>query len=240
MQIQPEEGLSVPGFVFEFSTAINHGANLFGNPLAAGDHAFSPSSFATKLFSVGVVLEGYHGISQLNANNNSAQTTGSSSPTTPSFAFLDSKGLSATPYVYLIPVGEDIMRSPPLADTSTLRSWRVNDVTIPLPFNLGESQFSDTGLWQSSDLLSEDFFSIRKHQAFRAVDSELAFDHLGQLVPTGYTNSRLIGRSVWNNKWKLVIPGYSLLADPDEGMSRFIDTVKDVKLHFVTYSYSGN
>ena len=55
-----------------------------------------------------------------------------------------------------------------------------------------------------------------------------------------YTNSRLIGRSVWNSQWKIVIPGTSLLNDPNDGLDRFIRTVKDVKLYFQTYSYSGN
>jgi hypothetical protein len=45
---------------------------------------------------------------------------------------------------------------------------------------------------------------------------------------------------VWNSKWKLVIPGHKLLGDPDEGLDRFIETVKDIKLHLVTYSYAGN
>ena len=49
-----------------------------------------------------------------------------------------------------------------------------------------------------------------------------------------------MGRSVWNSQWKLVIPADSLLADPKEGLSRFIQTVKDIKLNFTTYSYSGN
>ena len=62
----------------------------------------------------------------------------------------------------------------------------------------------------------------------------------GSLLPSFYTNSRLIGRSVWNSKWKIVIPGKMLLNDPEEGMERFIRTVKDIKLHFETYSYSGN
>ena len=62
----------------------------------------------------------------------------------------------------------------------------------------------------------------------------------GSLRPSQYTNRRLIGRSVWNTQWKVVIPGYTLLNDPNEGLDRFIRTVKDVKLHFVTYSFSGN
>jgi hypothetical protein len=50
----------------------------------------------------------------------------------------------------------------------------------------------------------------------------------------------LIGRSVWNSQWKLVIPGQTLLNNPSEGLDRFIQSVKDVKLHIVSYSYSGN
>jgi len=60
------------------------------------------------------------------------------------------------------------------------------------------------------------------------------------LSPSQFTNTRLIGRSVWNTRWKLVIPGYKLLHDPNEGLDRFVNTVKDIKLHYVTYSYSGN
>ena len=51
---------------------------------------------------------------------------------------------------------------------------------------------------------------------------------------------RLIGRSVWNSKWKLIIPGKTLLADPNQGLARFINSVKDIHLYFITYSYSGN
>jgi hypothetical protein len=45
---------------------------------------------------------------------------------------------------------------------------------------------------------------------------------------------------VWNSQWKLVIPADSLLADPKEGMTRLMQTLTDIKLHFTTYSYSGN
>ena len=79
--------------------------------------------------------------------------------------------MAATPYVYLIPVGEDYMRTPPLGDTSQVRNWRVSDVSVPLPFNIGASDFSATRYWQSSESLSEDLFAIRKHQAFRAVST---------------------------------------------------------------------
>ena len=62
----------------------------------------------------------------------------------------------------------------------------------------------------------------------------------GQFQQSQFTNRRLIGRSAWNSGWKLIIPGRTLLHDPNEGLDRFIQTVRDIKLRFVTYSYAGN
>jgi len=121
----------------------------------------------------------------------------------------------------------------------------VDDVTIPLPFNIGASEFSSKALYQSSDSLSEPLFGVRKHASFRPVSTTAAFSsaiygNTGSLQRSQFTNTRLIGRSVWNSKWKLVVPGTKLLHDPNEGVRRFIDSVTDIKLHLVTYSYSGN
>jgi hypothetical protein len=245
LQIDPGDGQAVPGIVLEFTTTIADGYNLFGRLLAAGDHAFSPSSFATKIFGVGVALEGYLGMDAPSANASTINYAGGTSPSDPSLSYLDPNALSATPYVYLIPVGVDSMRSPPLGDPSVVRQWSVADMAVPLPFNLGGSDFSSAPLWQSSASLTEPLFAIRKHQAFRPVSSAAYFDNSiytvsGGLQRSQYTNNRLIGRSVWNSKWKLVIPGKTLLNDPNEGLERFIHTVKDVKLRLVTYSYSGN
>ena len=77
--------------------------------------------------------------------------------------------MSATPYIYLVPAGVDAMRSPPLGDLGTVRTWAVDDQAIPLPFNIGETDFSTNNAFLSGDSLSEDPFAIRKHQAFRAV-----------------------------------------------------------------------
>lgn len=245
LQIDPGNGLPVPGIILEFSTTIENGYNLFGLPAAAGDHGFSPASFATKIFAAGIALEGYQGMDTPVANSSATGGAGGTSPPDPTVSFLDPNALFATPYIYLIPVGVDSMRSPPLGDTSTVRTWSVDDVTIPLPFNLGASDFSTKQLWQSGDSLTEQLFSTRKHQPFRPVPTAAAFSSgiytgSGGLQRSQFTNSRLIGRSVWNSKWKIVIPGQTLLNNPDEGLDRFIRTVKDVKLHFVTYSYSGN
>ena len=244
LQIDPGNGLPVPGIVLDFSTVIANGLNLFGESLAAGDHDFSPSKFATKIFAAGVAFEGYRGMDNPSANSGAVNSAGGSSPSEPSVTFLDSQSLAATPDIYLIPVGVDSMRSPPLGDTSAIRTWNVDDVTIPLPFNIGGSDFSTKQLWQSSESLSEQLFSVRKHQSFRPVSSASVFSqniYFGSALSySQYTNRRLIGRSIWNSKWKLVIPGYELLNNPNEGLDRFIQTVKDVRLHFVTYSYSGN
>jgi hypothetical protein len=239
MQIDSGDGLPVPGIIIEFSTNITDNKNFMGRDLAAGDHAFSPTSFATKIFSSGIVLPGYQGMDDPSLY--SGATQGSTSPNDPDLAYLEPDALSATPYIYLIPVGQDIMRTPPLGDKSVLRGWSVQDVTIPLPFNIGASENSSKAFYNSRDSLTEPLFDIRKHQAFRPVSSELVYAHdNGRLLPSEFTNSRLIGRSVWNTRWKIVIPGRTLLNDAGEGLDRFIDTVEDIKLHLETYSYSGN
>ena len=231
MQLANDNGLPVPGIVLEFQTTIADGFNLFGKQLASGDHAFSPTSYANKILGVGVILEGYEGMDY-------TEPTGG--PTVLP-VLLNPKGLSATPYVYLIPCGLDAMRSPPLGDQSVIRVWDVQDATIPMPFNIGASEFETKPMWQTSDSLSEQLFNVRKHQAFRAVDNVSFFrGGAASEPPNPFTNNRLIGRSVWNSKWKLVIPGKTLLDDPQEGLDLFINTVKDIKIHFETYSYSGN
>ena len=238
LQIDNGSGQAVPGIVLSFSTTITDGQNLFGQILGPGDHNFSSSSFATKIFALGVNLDGYVGMDNPISNSGA----GGTSPSDPT---LDPNGLAATPYVYLIPCGSDSMRSPPLGDTSTIRTWNVDDVAIPLPYNIGASSFSDAPFYQAANSLTEPLYAIRKQQAFRPVSSLEAFNTsiygaTGSLQPSQYTNQRLIGRSVWNTQWKLVIPGKNLLADPNQGLARFINSVKDIHLNFVTYSYSGN
>ncbi|HMO64527.1 MAG TPA: hypothetical protein PKE47_04770, partial [Verrucomicrobiota bacterium] len=97
MQIGVDQRLPVPGLILSFSTTIADGLNLFGLPLAAGDHAFSPSSFATKVFGVGVVLEGYRGMAGPAANESGVTAGGGAAPADPSSPFLDPLGLAATP-----------------------------------------------------------------------------------------------------------------------------------------------
>ena len=68
------------------------------------------------------------------------------------------------------------------------------------------------------------------------------------------TDTRLIGRSVWNTRWLLIIPGGTMLYDPEDGLDTFIhgqplpggdgerdgEGVRDISFFFQTYAYSGN
>ena len=126
---------------------------------------------------------------------------------------------------------------PPLGDTNTARTWTVQDQALPLPYNLGGTDFNSTQFFSANGTLSEQPWIIRKHQAFRPVADATMF--YGS-VPQEFTNTRLIGRSVWNSRWKIVIPAYTLLKDEQTGLNRFAASVKDIQLFMRTYSHSGN
>jgi hypothetical protein len=215
--LKKADGSAIPGFIIPFSTTVEDGKNFFGLDLAAGDHAYSQSNFATKIAAVGVALPGYVGM-----------VDGESTAT---------GALSATPYAYLIPCGSDFMRTP-LGDTGDIRSWQVVDQALPLPYNLGASDFNTTQFFGPNDTFAERPWVTRKHQAFRMVADPVIYED-GSL-PTVYTNARLIGRSVWNSQWKIVIPAHTLLKNEQQGMNHFAATVDDIKLFLRTYSNSGN
>jgi len=225
--LRKPDGSAVPGIVIPFSTTIQHGMNFFGLPSANGDHNFSPSNYATKIYSVGLVLPGYIGMDPYAQGTPNAGGPNTTSP----------NGLNATPYVYLIPTGTDYMLAPPLGDTGAVRSFDVKDQALPLPFNLGATAFSTTQFFNANGTLSEAPWILRKHQAFRPV-SDPAFFY--STVPAEFTSSRLVGRSVWNGGWKLVIPAYTLLNAETDGLNRFAASVRDIQLFLRTYSHSGN
>lgn len=226
--IRQPDGSTVPGIVIPFSTTIQQGLNFFGQPLAAGDHAYTPSSFATKIYATGVVLKGYIGMDPYSIGTPNAGGPASSHP----------NALSATPYVYLIPAGVDSMIAPPLgANAGAIRSWAVKDQAVPLPFNLGASDFSSTQFFTPGGTLNEQLWIPRQHQAFRPVNDPAYFY---STLPAEFTNTRLVGRSVWNTQWKLVIPAYTLLNDEQGALDRFVRSITDIQLFLRTYSHSGN
>jgi hypothetical protein len=165
------------------------------------------------------------------------------------FENYDSASLSLTPRAYLVPVGMDVMLVPDSTDLDT-REWTVLDQKIPVPLPLGRSNLTDADWIPAVNGVDGSMIEVRRYSSFRAYhdsgywdESQMTFD------------SRLVGRSVWNTRWLLIIPGQSFLADPDEGLDAFIhgkpvpgdetggrdgNGVKDIKLYFQTYAISGN
>lgn len=222
--IKKPDGSAVPGIIIPFSTTIESGKNFFGLELCGGDHVYSTSSYATVISNAGIVLPGYVGMDT---------SIGGPPLDRENSAYI----LSATPYVYLIPCGNDIMRAPPLGDTDTLRSWTVQDQALPLPYNLGRSDFNSNQYFSANGTLNEKPWIIRKHQAFRAVADKELFN---AAPPLEYSSNRLIARSAWNTRWKIVIPAVNLLTDEKAALDRFVGSVTDVQLYLRTYSHSGN
>ena len=120
------------------STFVVAGKNYFGHDLAGGDNAYDASHAATKIRSAGIWFSGFNGTFNTNATGG---------------------GLANAPRVYLIPIGEDVMRSPTRNAVET-RSWTVFDQAIPLPYNgggadellrFGLNGSGGTGIYVSTD-----------------------------------------------------------------------------------------
>lgn len=150
------------------------------------------------------------------------------------FKNYDTTGLSNTPRVYLVPAGADVLRSP-AGNAFATREWRVADQVLPVPFQIGAADLDNPGYIPTNDNLSDSPGGIRRLSSFRAYHLGAGFD-ASQMS----TDSRLIGRSVWNTRWLLIIPGGTLKADANEGLRLFINGVSDIQVFFRTYAYSGN
>src|SRR5262249_27906355 len=133
--------------VIEFKTEITSGKNFFGWPLAGGDNAYNPSFFATKIDQVGVWFANYD--------------AGSPSPT-----------LSATPRVYLIPAGQDVMTIP-TSHNLEVRLWNVVDQVIPVPYPSISKSLGDPTFKPLTDSLSGPMHAIHKFSSLLAE----GFDH---------------------------------------------------------------
>ncbi len=156
------------------------------------------------------------------------------------------RGVANQPRVYLIPVGMDRMRVPS-SDMSEVRSFQVVDQAMPVPYPFSEQEWDSPNWSALKDMLGGELYNIRRYPSMRAYHDSGLFNDADVI-----NNSRLIGRSVWNTQWLLIIPGGTLLSDPEEGIERFIhgrevypgvrdeNGVSDIKIFFQTYSYSGN
>lgn len=171
------------------------------------------------------------------------------------FANYDGTNLSNTPRVYLVPIGADVLR-PVSAFDFTPRKFLVFDQKIPVPFPIGATDLTDPAWSPLIDNQGGSPVEIRRYDALRAYLDKpiLPQDELTY-------SSRAVGRSVWNTKWMLIIPGGTMLGDGDEAINRFIygkrisgggrtidpngvprdgAGISDVRILFQTYAYSGN
>jgi hypothetical protein len=215
---QPQQPVE-PAIVIPFATSINFGQNFFAWPAGGGDNDYDSTHFATKIRSVGVWFANYNNLGG---------------------------GMINTPRVYLIPVGEDVMRSPS-PNVGDIRQWKILDQKLPVPFPLSAASLTDPQWIPLDNSLSDELASIRQYAQFRAYHDSGNFDP-SQTI----TDTRLIGRSVWNTRWLLIIPAGNLHSDRNEGIQRFINGaplangqrdgngVSDIKIFFQTYAYSGN
>jgi hypothetical protein len=126
-------------------------------------------------------------------------------------------GMVNTPRVYLVPVGLDVMRAPTQGNPY-VREWRILDQALPVPFPLSAGALNDPSWIPINDSLSGDFAAIRRFGRFRAYHDSGNFNPAETI-----TDSRLIGRSVWNTRWLLIIPAGTLHTDRNEGIQRFIN-----------------
>ena len=226
----PYERNSEPAIVLELNTTIQADLNFFGHEgdTQGGESYFPSDHYAIRIRGVGIWLTGY--------NNSDV-------------------GLTTTPRCYLVPAGADVMRVPLSGNDDPLlktKEWNVIEQVLPLPFQLGESMFAPRlNGWLPANQLSGTLQNpmVRLYPSMRAYhDGQDGVDTFN--YQDFNMTSRLVGRSVWNRKWMLIIPGRFLLpGDPDLGINRFIygtdgkdgpsPGVTDIRLAFQTYQYAG-
>jgi hypothetical protein len=148
------------------------------------------------------------------------------------FEGYDTNRLARMPYVYLLPAGEDVLR--PRNSEGSLRYWNVTEQLLPLPYPITDSDMQNPRWLPGIDGLQGRMYQLKPYAAFQAFPYTQDMD-----ASQMNTDTRLIGRSVWNTEWVLVIPGANLLSDPRIGIDRFMQDVDDIYIYFQTYAYAG-
>lgn len=142
-------------------------------------------------------------------------------------------GLVKTPQAFLVPVGRDLTNDPDGAGAK--REWRVVDLKLPRRYVSNGRRVAGYGINLRPG-------EIRPFIASTVYSSEVFDRHFS------IYDYRLAGRSIENTRWLLIIPGSTLLSDPDEGLDRLLGVdeagnykggsgISDVKLYFRLYSY---
>ncbi len=209
---QPKDGPQ-PALVIEFPTTITPGKNVFGNTLAPGDRYFSVAEYATKIRSHAIAFPGYD-------NAGSPQ-------------------LASSPRAYLVPVGVDRQRTSD-SQYPVVREWKVVSQRVPTPYVLNTSQLLNMDYISGLRGVDGSFVDRIRFSDTRAFTQSIAADdQWNRPASAASASNRLYGRSVWNTRWLLIIPGASLGPDPEAALQRFVETVTDIEIQFQTYSNPG-
>ena len=149
-----------------------------------------------------------------------------------------------TPRVYLVPAGLDMMRVP--GSPTLVRQFNVVDQLLPFPSAVSGEIIGKTDYLPMVDTVSvpSGFLGIRTIPDFIAYYNADNFDERTK------SNSRLVGRSVWNTQWVLILRGRELDgADPNRGLDNLIlgspsgqrrsGGLTDIELRMTTDASSG-
>ena len=159
---------------------------------------------------------------------------------------------SGTVFVYLLPAGDSVLRentNKPRIEDELITPWAVVDQFLPPPPLASTADFSKRTFnpWRSAAQVSGNFLNEIKRQR----DAEAQIE-LGQSEAETRFNTNLAGRSAWNTRWMLVIPGsqwtsssdvleirhrllqfiYGTQADPDQHVG-----ITDIRLIIRAYSH---
>ncbi|HEV8355410.1 MAG TPA: hypothetical protein VGQ17_01460 [Gemmatimonadales bacterium] len=171
-----------PAIVIPFSTEVDAGRNFFGK---GPDLPFGNANFSLtrniKIRNFAIRLDG-----------------------------VDPSPLGADPqsgivFVYLLPAGDSVLRentNKPRIEDELVTQWGVIDQFLPPPAPIGDLRDlakRSFNPWRSTAQSGGNFLNVIKRQR----DAEAQIE-LGQ--PLRF-NTNLAGRSAWNTRWLLVIPG---------------------------------
>ena len=154
-----------------------------------------------------------------------------------------------TVFIYLLPVGDSVMRennNRPVIEDEPPRSWSVVSQFLPSPPVVSAADVTDRSFnpWRATGHAGGNFLNAIRRER----DSEAQMDR-GQ--PNRF-NTNLAGRSAWNTRWLLVVPGaqwtestdpqvirgllqqfiYGTNADPEEHIG-----LNDIRLILNAYSH---
>ncbi len=145
--------------------------------------------------------------------------------------------------VYLVPTGIDRLRVP---TDGTVRDWHVLDQTLPMPFPITQDDLRRPN-WLAWDSLVGGSAEMANRRRIPTIAACPTTDEECDM------SQKLAGRSVWNTRWFLIIPGSQLMADSpypdDSGASRdwfdwfmngaYGTGVRDIQLIIKAYGYAG-